>query len=154
MDTGLILITSLTALLAVILAPLVSMHVANRQARLHAIVLERKEAIKEMRRTFSEFITYLMIVNGERALGRISHKEATEKLERAFRLETELSLMLSVEIEDHACVMRNITEARNRVFRDLDDAYNPKLWEKHYYEASQAMIRILADEKKKVMNLE
>ena len=150
----LILIPSVTALLAVILAPLISVHVANKQARLHAIVLDRKDSIKEMRRTFSEFITYLMIVNGERGLGRINHKEATEKLEKAFRLETELSLMLSSEDADHVIVMKNITEARNRVFRDLDNVYNPQNWEPHYYEASQAMTRILKVEKQKVIRLE
>ena len=154
MENALIIVPSITALLAVILSPLISLHIANRQARLHAIVLDRKDTIKEMRRTFSELVTHLMIVNGERALGRISHKEATEKLEKAFRLETELSLMLSADIEDHACVLRNITEARNRVFRDLDETFKPSLWEKHYYESTQAMIRILRDEKKKVINLE
>jgi hypothetical protein len=147
------LVSAVTALLAVIFAPLVSIHVAMRQAKLQAVVLERKESIKEMRRLFSEFIAYLMIVNGERAMGRISHKDATEKLERAFRLETELSLMLDAKIEDHRTVLSNITEARNRVFRDLDQEFNPAKWEPHYSEAMQALIRILKEERDKVADL-
>lgn len=147
------LVSAVTALLAVIFAPLVSIYVAMRQAKLQAVVLERKESIKEMRRLFSEFIAYLMIVNGERAMGRISHKDATEKLERAFRLETELSLMLDAKVEDHRTVLSNITEARNRVFKDLDQEFNPVKWEPHYSEAMQALIRILKEERDKVADL-
>jgi hypothetical protein len=61
--------------------------------------------------------------------------------------------MLDAKIEDHRTVLSNITEARNRVFRDLDQEFNPAKWEPHYSEAMQALIRILKEERDKVADL-
>jgi hypothetical protein len=104
------IITATTALLAVIIGPIVTVRVASRRLRFEAIVLQRTEAIRDMRRTFAEFISYLMVTNGERGLGRMSHEVATDKLEKAFRLETELSLMLDARIEEH----RDVAHEHNR----------------------------------------
>jgi hypothetical protein len=153
MIAWLTVISALTALLAVVVGPLVTVYVTRRRLRFEAIVLQRTEVIREMRRLFAEFISYLMVTNSERGMGRISHAAATEKLEKAFRLETELSLILDARIDDHRTVLLNITEARNRVFRDMDDTYNPTAWQPHYEQAIKALVRILRAEEENVRQL-
>ena len=112
MQSTLALVSAITA---VIVGPLISLRIARNRARFEAIVLERVESIRDLRKAYSEFIAYLMITNADRGLGKLSHVEASQKLERAFRLETELSLMLDAEKKQDRIVLENITEARNRV---------------------------------------
>ena len=114
MQSTLALVSAITA---VIVGPLISLRIARNRARFEAIVLERVESIRDLRKAYSEFIAYLMIANADRGLGKLSHVEASQKLERAFRLETELSLMLDAEKKQDRIVLENITEARNRVFK-------------------------------------
>src|SRR5437588_7204830 len=154
MQSTLALVLAITAVLAVIVGPLISLRIARNRARFEAIVLERVESIRDLRKAYSEFIAYLMIANADRGLGKLSHVEASQKLERAFRLETELSLMLDAEKKQDRIVLENITEARNRVFKDLDSVYNPHRWEGHYYTAHAALLELLKAEREKVAKLQ
>jgi len=147
------LISALTALVAVLVGPLVSLRIARSRARFEAIVLERVEALRDLRKIYSEFIAHLMICNADRGLGRLSHATASDKLERAFKLETELSLMLDAEKDQDRIVLENITAARNRVFKDLDGVYDPHKFEEHYYAAQAALLEVIGAERKKIANL-
>ncbi len=137
------LISAITALLAVLVGPLITIHVARKRAQLEAVVLVRVETIKQLRELFSEFVAQVMIANSERGVGFLSRAESTAKLERAFRLETEISLMLNAEEEDCRKVMENMTAARCRVFKDSDAEFNPYAWLSHYENAQIALIRVL-----------
>lgn len=153
MNGALVLLSTVTALLAVVVGPAVTLYVARRQAVLQAIVLDRQQRIKELRTGFSRFIALLMVVNGERGTRTISHKEATEKLEEAFRLETELGLMLDANLPDHYTLLSNMADARNRVFKDNDAVFDPNRWEEHYDAATMALVRILQTEQERVRKL-
>jgi hypothetical protein len=143
MQSALPFIAAVTALLAVIVGPLITIRIARKRAQLEAIVLVRVETIKQLRALFSEFVAQLMIANSERGMGFLSRGESTAKLERAFRLETEISLMLNAEEEDCRTVMENMTAARCRVFKDSDAEFNPWHWQPHYESASIALIQVL-----------
>jgi hypothetical protein len=115
----------------------------RKRAQLEAIVLVRVETIKQLRALFSEFVARLMIANSERGMGLLSRAESTAKLERAFRLETEISLMLNAEEEDCRKVIENMCAARCRVFKDADTEFNPWAWQSHYENAQIALIQVL-----------
>jgi hypothetical protein len=153
MQNTLAILAATTAILAVVIGPLVSLRIARKRAQLEAVVLVRAEAVKQLRSLFSEFIAYLMVANTERGVGLLSRSESTQKLERAFRLETEISLILDAEDEDGRVVMENMCAARNRVFKDSDSDFDPRRWEPHYYAASAALIQILKKEQQNVAKL-
>ncbi|SRR6266545_3907578 len=148
------IISAVTALVAVVVGPLFSVRIGRNRARFEAVVLERVEMMRDMRRTYSEFVSSLMIANADRGLGRLSHSDASQKLERAFRLETELTLILDATREQDRIVLENITAARNRVFKDLDFAYDPHGWERHYYAAHAALLEVMKAEREKIARLE
>jgi hypothetical protein len=147
------LISALTALVAVLVSPMVSFRIARNRARFEAIVMERVETPRGLRKIYSEFIAYPLICNAERGLGRLSHATATEKLGRAVQLETELSLLLDPKNESERVVLENITAARNRVFKDSDGVYQPQRWEEHYA-AHAALLQVISAETKKIAKLE
>src|ERR1700681_3116743 len=97
MQNALAILAATTAVLAVVIGPLVSLRIARKRAELEAVVLVRAETVKQLRSLFSEFIAYLMVANTERGVGLLSRSESKQKLERAFRLETEISLILDAE---------------------------------------------------------
>ena len=77
MQSTLALVSAITA---VIVGPLISLRIARNRARFEAIVLERVESIRDLRKAYSEFIAYLMITNADRGLGKLSHVEASQNL--------------------------------------------------------------------------
>ena len=154
LQTVLAIISALTAVLAVIVGPLISLRIGRNRARFEAIVLERVESLRDLRKCYSDFVACLMIANADRGLGKLSHANASQKLERAIRLETELSLMLDAKNEQSRIVLENITQARNRVLKDLDSAYDPHQWETHYYAAHAALLDVINDERQKIERLE
>jgi hypothetical protein len=54
------LLSAATALVAVVIGPLIMIYVARKRAQLEAVVLVRVESIKQLRTLFSEFIAHLI----------------------------------------------------------------------------------------------
>jgi hypothetical protein len=109
------LISAVTALCAVILAPLVSMWSADKQARVSVLSTNRQAWINALRDTIAEFSSIGWMISLHR------DTELVVKSERLFYLEDKIHLMLNPTEAEHQQLASAITEARRAATASVDD---------------------------------
>lgn len=125
LDAG--VITSLTALFAVVLSPLVTLAVARRQLRGSVVSANRQGWINELHKTVSEYGGVMNRANQMRAEGNATVERMFELMHRSLELESHVMLMLNPGEAPHKKIAEVTTKARIAVFRTQAD-FDPKVW--------------------------
>jgi hypothetical protein len=113
------LISAITALCAVILAPLVSMWTTDNQARVSVRSTNRQAWINSLRDTIAEFSSIGWMISLHR------DNELVVKVERLFYLEDKIHLMLNPGEKEHQQLAGAITDARRAATASVDDYSEP-----------------------------
>ncbi len=98
------LIPALTALIAVIVGPFVTIFIAKRQIRANVVSTSRHKWIEELRTLISDFVAELRISDvgfGQSNLRFDSENEAIKAAKRSYFLETKINLMLNPNEPEH-----------------------------------------------------
>lgn len=133
MNEAIALISIITALFAVILGPLVSMWVAQKQARVSVLSTNRQAWINNLRDQVSEFISICALFHAGDWTNRADN-EFDDKFERLVLVESKIILMLNPNEKDHNRLSDLLAQARmslgsrakdieNRRFKEWGSAY-------------------------------
>jgi hypothetical protein len=104
------LIAAATALCSVLLGPLVSMWVVQKQARVSVLSGNRQAWINTLRDQVSEFLAILAVAHAGEWSSR-TEKEYDEELKRLVLVGSKIKLMLNPKEEDHERLSDLLTEA-------------------------------------------
>lgn len=94
------LFASITALVSVLLGPLVSIWVAQKQARVSVLSGNRQAWINSLRDQIAEFISVLAVMHSANWTSR-TDKDYDDEFKRILLLSFKVQLMLNPEEEDH-----------------------------------------------------
>lgn len=111
MSSYLPLISALTALVAVIVSPIVSIYIARRQVRASVVSSNRQKWIDQLRDQLAELITSIRFLNLHRFMSNICETEWIERFQRTFLTESKINLLLNPNEEDHVTLSKTIREA-------------------------------------------
>ena len=105
-------ISATTALVAVVVSPIVSVYVAKRQIRASVVSANRQAWINQLRDTLAELVTSFRFLNARRD-GDIAldQHEWLERFQRAFQLSMKVALLLNLAEADHRELDTMIKEA-------------------------------------------
>lgn len=104
-------VSALTALVAVIVSPVVSIYVARRQIRASVVSANRQKWIDQLREQLAELITSIRFLNLHRSLDHISEAEWIERFQRTFLIESKINLLLNSNESDHITLSKTVREA-------------------------------------------
>lgn len=110
MDTG--LISSLTALAAVVFAPMVSVYVAKRQIRASVVSVNRQTWINRLRDEIAFFVCEVRLVPSTHAAKAITLPEAIKRYEGITLKEEVVKLLLNPTEAEHIKLLRLMKTAR------------------------------------------
>jgi len=110
MSEAIALIAAITALCSVVLGPLVSLWVAQKQAGVSVLSGNRQAWINTLRDHISEFLAILAVVHAGEWSDR-TEKEYDEELKRLMLVGSKIRLMLNPKEEDHERLSGLLTEA-------------------------------------------
>lgn len=111
-------ISALTALVAVIVSPIVSLYVARQQIRAAVVSANRQRWIDELRSELSELINLIMFLNIGSAI--LSEEAFIEKFEKAHLIEIKISLLINPYEKDHIALTKAIRDAIVEIFEKKD----------------------------------
>lgn len=114
MDTH--VISALTALVAVIVGPSVSVYLAKRQIHASVVSSNRQKWIDNLRDQLSEIITSIRILGLHRNMGNIEQEEFDRRLEKLVLMETKINLLLNPLESDHKAISETIHKAIEKLF--------------------------------------
>ncbi len=108
------LVAAVTALCSVLLGPLVSLWVAQKQASVSVLSANRQAWINTLRDQIAEFLSILAVIHaGE--WGQRTEKEYDEELKRLILLVSKIKLMLNPKEEDHKRLSSLLSQAAQTV---------------------------------------
>ena len=110
------LISALTALVAVIVGPIVSVYVAKRQIKASVVSSSRQKWIDNLREQLSEIITGIRFLGVHSSLDLTSETEFRERLQKLLLVETKVNLLLNPNESDHQELARNLHLAIEKIF--------------------------------------
>jgi ABC-type multidrug transport system fused ATPase/permease subunit len=113
-------LSALTALVAVVLSPIISIYVARRQIKASVVSSNRQKWIDQLRDRLSELITGIRFLNLRQRSKNISEKEFVDKFNELFLLETRINLLLNPNEGDHKELSGKIRGAIERIFEEKD----------------------------------
>ncbi|MDE2269406.1 MAG: hypothetical protein KGL33_10400 [Betaproteobacteria bacterium] len=119
MDTG--LISSLTALAAVVFAPMVSVYVAKRQIRASVVSVNRQAWINRLRDELAFFVCEVRMVPSTYAANAIKLQEAIKRYEGITLKEEVVKLLLNPTEAEHIELLRLMKTARERAQEAIDN---------------------------------
>jgi hypothetical protein len=146
LDTG--VITALTAFLAVVFSPLVTLAVARRQLRGSVVSTNRQAWINELRKTVSEYAGVMNLANQRRAEDDVLPEQAYQLLHRSLELESHILLMLNPKEWAHQRISDVTTKARVAVFGPQE--FDPEVWNDLWGELLVSMQPLLKAEWERV----
>jgi hypothetical protein len=116
------LITTVTALIAVTVGPIVTICVSRRQIRASVVSSNRQQWINNLRDTIADFLAKIIMV---RTLNARSHPDISTlpRLEEAMRLGNKIELLLNPKDADHAelaGLIGQLADPSTETDRDLD----------------------------------
>ncbi len=118
MDTA--LISSLTALAAVIFAPMVSIHVAKRQIRASVVSVSRQAWINRLRDELAFFVREVRHASSTYAAGIINKSEAINRYEGIALKEETVKLLLNPTEPEHIELLRLMKTASEIAQKAID----------------------------------
>lgn len=115
------LVSTITALCSVLLSPLVSMWVVNKQSRVSVLSGNRQVWINSLRDQISEFIAILAVVHSGNWSERTG-KELDDELKQLILVGSKIKLMLNFNEEDHMRLAQLIVEVSYTLPRKTGNA--------------------------------
>ncbi|MDG4552792.1 MAG: hypothetical protein P9E24_00885 [Candidatus Competibacter sp.] len=103
-------LAAIAALAAVILGPFVGVYVARRQTQMTTVATSRVEWISQLRDLVAELLAEYRFVDFDTVPGQPPKVEKTT-LQRLFRIETQIKLMLNPDETEHKELMRTVENA-------------------------------------------
>jgi len=110
------LISALTALVAVVVSPVVSIYVAKYQVRGSVVSVNRQKWIDDLRGQLSELIADIRTIGLHRKINLLSNEEYESFLQRMLLAEIKIALLLNPKEEDHNALLRIIKVVIAKVF--------------------------------------
>ena len=98
----------MTALIAVIVSPIVSIYVAKRQIRASVVSTSRQKWIDSLRDQLAEFIAAAHVMGLHRGLNMIETPEFNSRLEQLRLIESKVLLLLNPNEADHKVLAATI----------------------------------------------
>ena len=98
----------MTALIAVIVSPIVSIYVAKRQIRASVVSTSRQKWIDSLRDQLAEFIAAAHVMGLHRGLNMIETPEVNSRLEQLRLIESKVLLLLNPDEADHKVLAATI----------------------------------------------
>ena len=130
-------IPALTALVAVIVSPIVSVYVVRKQINANVVSMNRQKWIDNLRDQLSELISLLMFINLGIHSKLVGKDNLINKIEKAFFVETKIKLLINPREEDHIELISLIHNAVEEIFKDEKDRNLGKLME-----CQKAIVRV------------
>lgn len=114
-------ITAITALVAVVVGPLVSIWIARRQIRASVISPSRQAWINSLRDAITDYLAKQQIARNQ---NYFSHADAASlpRIEEIVRLNTRIELLINPNEADHARLAEMVSEMTNTTNRSAADA--------------------------------
>lgn len=109
------MVTAITALVAVVVGPLLSVYVARKQINTAALSKNRQEWINKLRNELAELITIVMHVPPAYAANSITNQEAIAKHGELTEKVELVKLLLNPKESDHQVLVCLITSASIQV---------------------------------------
>ena len=109
------MVTAITALLAVVVGPLVSICVAKKQINAAVLSTSRQEWINKLRNVLAELITIVRHVPRAYAANSITNQEAISKHGELTEKIELVKLLLNSKESDHQELVRLVTSASTQV---------------------------------------
>lgn len=109
-------ISAATALVAVIVGPLVSIYVVRRQIHASVVSANRQKWIDNLRDQLTDLITGIRFLGLHRSLDHIDEKEFVERLQQLVLVETKVNLLLNPNEKDHQALSQAIRQAIEKIF--------------------------------------
>ncbi len=109
------MVTAVTALVAVVVGPLLSIYVAKKQINAAALSTNRQEWINKLRNVLSELITIVRHVPPAYAANSITNQEAIAKHGELTEKVELVKLLLNPKEADHQELVRLISSASTQV---------------------------------------
>jgi len=136
------LISATTALVAVIVSPIVSIYVAKRQIRASVVSANRQKWIDQLRECLAELIAALRFLNLRRdGSVALSQDKWIERYERAFLLTSKVALLLNPQEDDHRALHAALQEAGSLLLSNDDDRKKIVPITQRILEQSQAILK-------------
>jgi hypothetical protein len=110
------IISGLTALVAVIVGPIVSVYVARRQIRASVVSANRQKWIDSLRDQLAEFITAVRVVGLHRGLDLMEKAEYDSRLQQLLQIESQVTLLLNHNEDDHRVLIETIRAMIEQLF--------------------------------------
>ena len=105
------IVSAVTALVAVIISPAVSVYVARRQIRASVVSASRQKWIDSLRDDLAQVYTAIHVLGLQRSLELISDDELHARMAELTLLESRISLRLNPKEEDHRAILSSIHES-------------------------------------------
>ncbi|HUT54677.1 MAG TPA: hypothetical protein VM658_14900 [bacterium] len=118
-------ISALTALVAVIVSPVVSVYVVKKQITANVVSVNRQKWIADLRDQISELITLIMFIN----LNQAKEEVILTKFERAYLTETKINLLINPREKDHIQLTKLIRSAIEEIFKEKAEKDSKRLIE-------------------------
>ena len=110
------IISAATALVAVIVGPLVSIYVVRRQIHASVVLASRQKWIDNLRDQLTELIAGILFLGLHRNLDHIDEKDFVERLQKLILVETKVNLLLNPNEKDHQALSQTIRQAIEKIF--------------------------------------
>ncbi len=111
MTFDLSLVSALTALVAVIVSPVVSVYVARRQIRASVVSSNRYKWIDQLRDQLAELVSLIRFLDLYRKIEHITEAEWIDRFQKAFVIEQKIKLLINPNEPDHAELVGDIRAA-------------------------------------------
>jgi len=113
-------ISAVTALVAVVVSPFVSVYVAKRHIRAAVVSANRQAWINQLREALAELVTGLRFLN-LRSQGLDAQEQWVERYQRTFHLTSKIALLLNLAEADHKELHATIKQAGELLAGTVDD---------------------------------
>lgn len=115
------LITAITALVAVVVGPLVSIYVARREIRASVVSSNRQVWINNLRDTIAEFLAKHAVARNNNFLSH-ADESSLPRIQEIVWLNTRIELMINPNEADHARLAALISEMTNTIGRSAAES--------------------------------
>jgi hypothetical protein len=116
------LTSAITALVAVIVSPIVSIYVAKRQIRAAVVSANRQKWVDQLRNRIAELIAALRFLNLRRdGSVTLTQDEWIERFQHVLQLSSMVVVLLNPQEEDHKALHAALQEAGSLLLSTSDD---------------------------------
>lgn len=114
------MISAVTALVAVVVSPIISIYIAKRQIHASIVSANRQKWIDSLRDHLTDLITAMRFLGLHRNLDHIEEMEFIERFQHLVLLETKINLLLNPHEADHKKLTETIRKGIEAIFAGDD----------------------------------